>query len=469
MDPKILLAKLQRSIAEKYKERTSVVDQLKELRGQDAPDEDDVTAKLNERAAIDGELESMEARAADLRAEIAEDEAAEARAAENKPGAELPDDGSEAREVTRVTGEESVYRKDQDPKGKAFMRDLAQSFLGNTEARARLEKSTRQVIDARADAGKPVSERIVSTANVSGFAIPEYLTDLFAPEAKEGAQLANKDNMTMHDLPETGMVAYLPKVTTGTSVDEQASEGTDVDETDFDDELITVPIYTVAGSQSVSRQVIDRAPDAVDGMLGDLVREYYTDGDRKAILRASTGLLAAGTAVTYTDADPTAVELYAKILQGISGVEEALLDQTVDGDIRVLMRRNRWRWLMNQFIDTHPFISGRNVGAQGQGTSTGSLKGVRGYLPSDDPVITDGNLPANLGTGTNEDRVAVYSKKEAHLWQDPSAPLMIRAEQTQSKKLMVDFVVYGYQATCWDRYDGAVQVIGGTGLVTPTF
>ncbi|MCB2413655.1 hypothetical protein LGT39_12450 [Demequina sp. TTPB684] len=466
MDPKKLHAELLRSISEKYKERATVVAELTELRGQDTPDDDKVAEALNRRKAIDAELGNMEGRAADLSAEIAEDELAATRAAEVHKGAELPE---ERETSTRVITEESPYRADRDPKGKAFMQDVARSFLGDTEARSRLEKSTRQVLDARKDAGTPVAERIASTANVSGFAIPEYLTDLFAPEAKEGAQLANSDNMTVHELPATGMVAYLPKVATGTSVDEQSAEGADVDETDFDDELITVPIYTVAGSQSVPRQVLDRAPDASDAMLEDLVREYYTDKDRKAILRASTGLLAAGTAVTYTDASPTAIELYAKILQAISGVEEALKDQTVDGDIRVLMRRNRWRWLMNQFIDTHPFISGRNVGAQGQGVITGALKGVRGYLPSDDPVVTDGNLPSNLGAGTNEDRVAVYAKKEAHLWEDPSAPLMIRAEQTQSKKLKVDFVVYGYQATCFERYDGAVQVIGGTGLVPPTF
>lgn len=469
MDPKKILAQTLRSISAKFTERSEVVDRLKQLRGQESPNEDEIAAQLDLRAAIDNELTAMEQRAADLKVEIADDDAAEARAAETHAGANMPDDDSQTREVTRVTSDEDVYRADQDPKGKAFMRDLAQSFLGNTDARSRLERSTRQVLDERKEAGNPVSERISSTANVSGFAIPQYLTDVFAPEAKEGAQLANADNMTVHDLPDSGMTAYIPKTSAGTTVDEQATEGTAVDETDFDDELITVPIYTVAGSQSLSRQVIDRAPDAVDTILEDLVREYYTDKDRKAISRTTTGLLAAGTVVTYTDATPTAIELYAKILQGISGVEEALKDQTIDGDIRVLMRRNRWRWLMNQFIDTHPFISGRNVGAQGQGVITGGLNGVRGYLPSDDPVITDGNLPSNLGTGTNEDRVAVYAKKEAHLWEDSSAPMMIRAEQTQSKKLAVDFVVYGYQATCFTRYSGAVQVIGGTGLVPPTF
>lgn len=465
MDPKTLLARLKRDIAIKYGERAEVVAELKELRGQDTPDETQVEAALAKRAAIDAELEQMDQRAADYAAEIAEDDAAQQRAA----GAQLPEERDTTTAMTERISDEAVYRADEDPKGKRFMRDLTQAFLGNTEARARLERSTTQVLEARARAGKPVSERVVGTANVSGFAIPEYLTDLFAPNAKEGAQLANADNMTVHDLPATGMSAYIPKAVSSTEVDEQAAQGDTVAENDFDDDLITVPIFTVAGSQSVRRQVIDRAGEVVDVMLADLYREYYTDLDRKAINRASTGLLAAGSAVTYTDASPTAVELYAKILGAISGVEDALKDQAVDDDIRVLMRRNRWRWLQNQFIDTHPFISGRNAGQLGQGLATGALQGVRGYLPSDDPVITDSNIPANLGTGTNEDRVAVYAKKEAHLWVDSSAPMMIRAEQTQAKALTVDFVVYGYAATCFTRYAGAVQVIGGTGLVPPTF
>jgi len=469
MDPKQILAKLRNDVAAKYKERSDSVTKLKELRGQDAPDADQVEAQLSTKRAIDDEIESMESRAADLSAEIAADSAAAERAQETTAGADLPNEEREPSTTTTVLREESIYRADKDPKGKEFMRDLTQSFLGNTEARSRLERSTKQVLDARSAAGNPVSQRIAGTANVSGFAVPEYLTDLFAPEAKEGAQLANSDNMTVHDLPESGLVAYIPKTSTGTTVDEQASEGATVEETDFDDALISVPIFTIAGSQSAPRQVLDRAPQAVDTMLEDLIREYYTDLDRKAINRASTGLIAAGTALAYTDASPTAVELYGKILGGISAVEDALKDQAVDDNIRVLMRRNRWRWLQNQFIDTHPFIAGRNTGAMGQGVATGALKGVRGYLPSDDPVVTDGNIPSNLGTGTNEDVVAVYAKNEAHLWLDPSAPMMIRAEQTQSKKLTVDFVVYGYAATCFTRYAGAVRVIGGTGLVTPTF
>jgi hypothetical protein len=467
MDPKTMLAQLLRSISEKYAQRLEAVNTLKTLRGQDAPDESEVNAAIAQRQAIDAEIESMESRASDLRAEIAENDAAEARAAEVRAGAALPNE--QEREERVEARDLGTYNKDNDPKGKRFMRDLTTAFLGSTEARTRLETSTREVFDRRAADGNPVSERAAGTANATGFAIPEYLTDLFAPNAKEGAQLANEDNMTVHDLPETGMTAYLPKAAANTTVDVQASQGDAVSETDFDDDLISIPIITISGAQSFRRQVIDRAPGFADEALKDLIRSYYTDLDSKAINRATTGMLAAGTAITYTDASPTAIELYGKILQGIAAVEDVLKDQAVDGDLRVAMRRNRWRWLQNQFIDTHPFISGRQAAALGQGVMNPSLKGVRGYLPSDDPVVTDSNIPANLGSGTNEDRVLVYSKGEAHLWTDPNAPLMIRAEQSQSKTLTVDYVVYGYAAFCFTRYSGAVQVIGGTGLVTPTF
>lgn len=462
MDTKTLLARLKRDIATKYGERAAVVNQLKELRGQDAPDETQVEAKLAERAAIDTELEAMEARAADYAAEIAEDEAAEQRAA----GAQLPEERAVTHRV-EVTKNEDIYRADQDPKGEAFLRDVASAFVGHTGARSRLEGHTAQMFDERKRAGNPVSERAAGVGAMSGFAVPEYLTDLYAPAAKAGAPLI--ENMNQHQLPETGMSAYLSKITTATSVDEQATEGTDVDETDIDDTLVTVPIFTVAGSQSVSRQLLDRGGSAVDVTVEDLIRSYWTDLDSKAINRASTGLSAAATAITYTDGDPTAAELYAKILQGALAVETAVLDQMVGGTM-VLMHPRRWRWLQNQFIATHPFISGRMAGANGEGKLSGEGygAGIRGYLPSDDPVIADANIGTALGAGT-EDQVFVFAKNEAHVWLDNGQPLMIKAEQSQVKKLLVDFVVYGYAATYFARYTGAAQKIGGTGLIAPTF
>ncbi|WP_291378869.1 hypothetical protein [Demequina sp.] len=464
MDPKKLHAELLRSISDKYKERAAVVAELTELRGQDTPDDDKVAEALNRRKAIDAELGNMEGRAADLSAEIAEDELAAKRAAEVHKGAELPEERETSNKVTR---EEALYRKDQDPKGDTFMRDVALAFTGSTQARERLGRHTEQLFDERANAGAPVHQRIVASSGLSGWAVPTYLVDEFAPNAKKGANFV--ENCRKHPLPESGLTAYLSKVTTGTSADEQAAEGDTVDETDIDDTLISIPIYTVAGSQTTSRQLIDRAPGALDVTMEDLVRSYYTDADNKAINRASTGLNAVATVLTYTDASPTAQEFYSKILQAGAAVETAKLDQ--DSELLVLLHNTRWLWLQNQFVSTWPFIAGRMSGANGQGAASGAGygPGIRGYLPSDYPVITDNNIVTNLGAGTNQDRAYVLDKNEAHVWVDDSQPLLIKAEQTQAKKLAVDFVVYGYQANCFNRYSGAVQAIDGTGLVTPAF
>lgn len=466
MGPKALLAAHMRSISAKQAERVSVVDELKELRGQEAPDQDKVNEALSRKEAIDAELDNMYRIRDDLQREIAEDEAAAERAAQTLPGAELPEERDVTTSVS-VEREEALYRQDRDPDGSQFLRDVGLAFIGSTQARENLSRHTRQVFDQRKAAGAPVHERIVAASGLSGWAVPVYLQDEFAPNAKKGANFV--ENCRKHPLPETGLTAYLSKITTGTSAGEQASEGDTVDDNDIDDTLISIPIFTVAGSQSTSRQLIDRAPGALDVTLEDLVRSYYTDMDNKAINRASTGLNAVATVLTYTDASPTATEFYAKILQAQAAVETAKLDQ--DSEILVLLHNTRWLWLQNQFVSSWPFIAGKMSGANGQGAASGAGygPGIRGYLPSDAPVITDNNIVTNLGTGTNQDRAYVLDKNEAHVWRDESQPLLVKAEQSQAKKLLVDFVVYGYAATCFNRYSGAVQAIDGTGLVTPTF
>lgn len=93
---------------------------------------------------------------------------------------------------------------------------------------------------------------------------------------------------------------------------------------------------------------------------------------------------------------------------------------------------------------------------------------MRGVLPNGTPVIVDNNIATNLGAGTNEDEIYILSRRESHLWEDASAPMLIRAEQTNAASLGVLFVVYGYFAYTHARYSHA-QKLNGTGLVTPTW
>jgi hypothetical protein len=96
-------------------------------------------------------------------------------------------------------------------------------------------------------------------------------------------------------------------------------------------------------------------------------------------------------------------------------------------------------------------------------------QGVRGVLPNGMRVIVDNNIVTNIGTGTNQDQIYVISSAECHLWEDPNAPVFIRAEQPLAHQLAVRLVLYGYFAYSFRRYTNGQQAISGTGLVTPSF
>ena len=265
------------------------------------------------------------------------------------------------------------------------------------------------------------------------------------------------------------MTVSLGKVTTGTSVDVQSSENANVSETDIDDTLLTFPVQTNAGSQTISRQALERGEGVEDTVIDDLMRAYAVSLDSKLLNQATNGLTNVATSIAYTDATPTAAELYPKLLAGPAAVEAALLDQAA-GDVIAVMHSRRWYWLQSQLTSTWPLFGQPGAAVQQAGVNYGERYGAgfRGILPSGTPIIVDNNIATNLGAGTNEDEIYFASQNEAHLWEDPNAPVFIRAEQTQAKKLAVDLVVYGYFAYTFARRAHA-QKINGTGLVTPTF
>jgi hypothetical protein len=134
------------------------------------------------------------------------------------------------------------------------------------------------------------------------------------------------------------------------------------------------------------------------------------------------------------------------------------------------MHSRRWYWMQNALSSTWPLISQPGIAAQMAGTNNAVTygSGVRGTLPNGTPVIVDNNIATNYGAGTNEDEVYLVDRQECHLWEDPNAPMYIRAEQPKLASLGVLMVVYGYFAYTHARYAQA-RKIGGTGLVTPTF
>lgn len=459
-------ARLDAAIAERATAQAGLI----ELRERAANDDATVTrevvaAAVTAREAIDARIDTARAELDQLVAEQARDAELAALLEESTPTA-VPARAANVASV-RVGQEQRTYGRDSDPraKGKDFLSDVAAEFRGSRQARSRLERHTDEM---RVDFGGAF-ERAVGSANFTGWVVPQYLVDLNAPAAMAGRQFANI--CAPHDLPETGMTAYLSKITTGSSVDDQSSSGADASETDMDDTQISISVRTAAGSQSISRQAIERGLGVDDVVFGDLLGRYNKNLDTKLLNAATSGLTSVATSVAYTDTTPTAVELYPKILAAAAGAESVFLDQV--SSLAAVMHPRRWRWMSAAMVSTWPFISGMGAPAQSGGSSLGVLgeqadKAIRGYLPDGTPVITDANIATNLGAATNEDEIYVVAPQECHLWEDPASPMLIRAESTP-KKLLIDLVLYGYYAFYLDRYTGGHQKVAGTGLTVPVF
>jgi hypothetical protein len=445
--------------------RQTEQDALVALRSDDNLTEDAVRDQVTRRDAADAEVTRRQAALAELEAEQArEDEIAQLQARTTPAANRAP----AYDRVARVAAEERTYRPDQDRRGAAFERDVAAAFLGDYEAQGRLARHMQEERVERGSRLRPDDQqRAAGTGAFSGLVVPQYLTDMYAPAAAAMRPFA--DVCRPHVLPAQGMTVNISRITTSSSVDTQSAENAAVAEQDMDDTLLSPAVKTAAGQQTLSRQSIERGAGVEAVVLDDLFRRYHTNLDNKLLNEATTGMTNVATAVAYTDGTPTAAEAYPKIIEGLAGVEAALLDMA-SGDNIAVMHSRRWYWLQNAMGSTWPLITQPGTIAQTLGANYAEAygRGVRGLLPNGTPVIVDNNIATNLGAGTNEDEIYLADRQECHLWEDPDAPMYIRAEQAKAANLGVLMVVYGYYAYTFTRYAHARKV-GGTGLVTPTF
>lgn len=473
MDLSTLKARAQERLTSLLAERQTHTDELTAMRA--AVESGDATVTIEsiqgvaaKRALVDADIDKARGEVAELDREIAREAEIAELAERQAPAAPVYD------QVARVGREERTYRPDNDPKGVGFALDVARAFKGDWNAQDRLrqhmsEEQVERGMDSfeRAEAGSTTTRAIGSGA-LTGIVVPSYLTDQFGLFPRAARPLA--DAMNRHELPPTGMSAFIGKLTTGTSAAEQTSENSAVSETNADDTLLTVPILTSAGSQTLSRQAIERGVGVEDTIIGDLVAAQRANLGSLIINRASTGLTNVASAIAYTDGTPTAAELYPKLLAGPAAVEAAMLNSH-PGDTLAVMHSRRWYWLNSQLTSTWPLFGqpGAPINTAGAAADMQQYgNGLRGVLPAGTPIIVDNNIATNLGAGTNEDEIYFISQRESHLWEDPNAPVLIRAEQTSAKSLGVDLVVYAYFAYLFTRVTHA-QKVNGTGLVTPTF
>ncbi|MEJ8668409.1 hypothetical protein WKI71_07100 [Streptomyces sp. MS1.AVA.1] len=368
--------------------------------------------------------------------------------------------------VARIGMEERTYRPDQDPNGRNFLTDVSRQFLfGDPGAQERLSRHMRE---EQTERGEYLS-RAVGTGAFTGLTVPQYLTELFAPATASLRPFADAA-CTPHPLPAQGMSIELSRITTSSSAGIQSAQNTAVANQDMDDTPLSIPVQTAAGQQTVSRQAIERGSGIDDVTMQDLFNRVATTMDSTLLNQATTGLANVASSVAYTDASPTAAELWPKIQSAASTVEATLLNMGYA--THAVMHSRRWNWLASQVGSSWPFVStaGMPVNAGGLTLTNEYGPAVRAKLSSGILVVVDNNIATNLGAGTNEDEIYVVPRNECHLWEDPNAPMFIRAEQPQAASLGVLLVAYAYFGYTFQRYaSGAMAKVAGTGLVTPVF
>jgi hypothetical protein len=365
--------------------------------------------------------------------------------------------------VARVGSEERTYHRGSDRSGSRFVRDVInQHLFRDIESEQRL---LRHMQEERVERGQYL-ERATNTGAFTGLVVPQYLTDMKAPAVAARRPFA--DICNKHELPANGMTVNISRITTATSVALQASENAAVSETNIDDTLLTENVQTAAGQQTISRQAIERGTGVEETVLDDLFRRYATTLDSTLINQATTGLSAVANAVTYTDATPTTAELWPKLHNALANSEAALLGQATPNF--AVMHSRRWYWMQSQVGTSWPFFGQPGIAPQTGGTNLATTygAGARGVLPNGLIAIVDNNIGTTLGAGT-EDEIYVVASDECHLWEDPNAPVFIRAEQTAAASLGVLLVLYGYFAYSFRRYTNGQSKINGTGLIAPTF
>ena len=415
--------------------------------------EDKNLADLKARAdALDERITELRAiqvqnlEAAKLRAEVAATDEPESRAAAG---------------IVNVTSEPLTYSENRSH---SFFSDMyhAQTY-GDTDAQSRLARHREEMA---------VEHRDGTTASFAGLVVPQYLTQLAAELARAGRPFA--DQCTSLPLPADGLTVNISRVTTGSSAAVQAAENDAVSETDIDDTLLTADVRTIAAGQQLSRQAVERGTGVDALVAADMLGAMATQLDSQLINGSgSSGQLlglknvSGVNSITYTDASPTAAELYSKIVDGIQQVNS---NRFAGADLIVMHPRRLAFMQAGVDSSNRPLVvPSQNVPQNAMGVGPVAGYGNTGASIAGLPVVTDANVVTNAGAGTNEDEVYIVRRADMLLFEDAGAPALVRMDQTAGLNLTVTMVAYQYATFIPGRYPASISKISGTGLVAPTF
>ena len=435
----------------KYNELT---ESLNTVRAADAVDVVREAELSDQRASVSAEIEALRERVAKLEDEQRADEAIARLQSESTPV------GSQRSGVQVGSEPNPVYRRDDLEV--SYFRDLFNATRGDDGARRRLTAAQ----ETRAS---------TTVAGAGGeFAPPLWLIEDFVELARPGRITA--DLIGSETLPAGVASINIPKISAGATVGVTVTQNTTITETNVTTTSVSSGITEITGKQTVSLALLRQSGTPLDRIiLGDLAEAYAVMLNTQVISGSAAngqlrGLITAGTAVTFTTTQPAVVSVtavnsfYMKVLQAQSAVASG---RYLPADT-IVMHPRRWAWVLGALDGSNrPLVvpSGSNsnpVGLSGAPAAVGYAGEMLGT-----PVYVDPGIPTNLGTGTNQDVVFVLRKSDLQLWE--SAVETASFDATYADQNSILYRVLGFAAFIPHRHQASVQVIGGTGLVAPTF
>jgi len=496
-----VLEYLRRQLAALQEQRSALVTELDgilaaptaESRSLTAEETSTFDAKRGEVVALDGQVAEMEARISE--AEHIEARTALAASARARTGQQA---GGDVRSPAVVTSEPMVYGR---MSGHSYFLDLVRAQLnmgdgdgGPVAASERLRRHAQELrvemparearreqsaqrelgsidgMDARQR--ESVFEKRVAPNRTDGqggyFVPPLWLVDEYIDLPRFGRTVANSvRNLT---LPSGTDSVNLPKVATGTATGVQTADAGTVTSTDLTDTSVSAPVRTIAGQQDIAIQLLDQSPISFDEVvLADLIADYNQRLDVQVISGSGSsgqirGILNVSgiNAVTYTDASPTVPELWPFLLQAVSQVAK----NRKLPPLAVFSTPSIWYWALSA-LDTssRPLLTAAANAFNPMALQTGAdvTEGYVGNWQFGLPHLTDGNIPSNLGAGTNESRVITARTSDLYLWEGAMRTRVL--SEVLSNTLQVRLQVYNYAAFMADRRPEAISVVSGTGLI----
>lgn len=448
-----LIRRLQEQMNARIVSYNDLTEQLNTCRSAETVDVVREAGLVEQRSNSQAEIDTLRQRIEGLEKEARDDAAIAKLQSQSLPG-------TEARvQVGREAN--PVYRKDDAEH--SYFRDLFNSrHMGDQGAIQRLAAAQ----ETRAS---------TTVAGAGGeFAPPLWLIEDFVDLARPGRITA--DLIGAETLPAGVASINIPKISAGASVGVTVTQNTTITETSVTTTSVSSGITEITGKQTVSLALLRQSGTPLDRIiLADLAEAYAVMLNTQVITGSAAngqlrGLITAGTAVTFTSTAPAVVSataansFYMKVLQAQAAVASG---RYLPADT-IVMHPRRWAWVLGA-LDTsnRPLVVPSGAGSNQVGvTGAPAAVGLAGEMLGL-PVYVDPSIPTNLGAATNQDVVFVLRRTDLQLWE--SAVETASFDATYADQNSILYRVLGFSAFIPHRHQASVQVIGGTGLVAPTF